>query len=112
MRILDVDQVAPGEAAELSPHLAEGETALAAFASPTGAILFTERRILLVLRENLLEEKVETSSWPWREVKRFAIQEGGGRIGLRIWLGDDDHPLHLRAQAGADLHALQRLLAE
>jgi hypothetical protein len=58
---------------------------------------------------------VETSSYPYREVRRFALQESAGGDGfrqLRIWLGDEDHPLHLRARMGTDLHSLQRLLAE
>jgi hypothetical protein len=58
---------------------------------------------------------VETNSYPYREVRHFALQESVGGDGfrqLRIWLGNEDHPLHLRARAGADLHALQRLLAE
>jgi hypothetical protein len=115
MRILDVDLSSPAEAGRLTPHLVEGEAVLAAFDSPTGAILFTDRRILLAQREHLLEAKIETSSYPYREVRRFSIQEGeagDSRSAIRIWLGDEAHPLHLRAQAGADLRPLQRLLAD
>jgi hypothetical protein len=115
MRIFDVEQATPAEARDFSEPLLPGEEVRAAFTSPTGTILFTERRILLVTREHLLEERVETSSYPYRELRRFALQEsadGNGFRQLRIWLGDEDHPLHLRARAGADLHALQRLLAE
>jgi hypothetical protein len=113
MRILDVDQVPPSQACTLTPHLAEGEEVLAAFVSPTGSILFAERRIVLVQREHLLEEKTETSSWPYREVRHFAIQEGsaGGRTAIKIWLGAEPQPLHLRAGPGTSLEGLQRLLA-
>lgn len=83
----------------------------AAFASAVGAVLFTDRRIVLVQREHLLEERVEATSWPWRELRRFALQEGaGGRAMLRIWLGEDPQPLHLRATAETDLRSLQSLL--
>jgi hypothetical protein len=112
MRILDVDLAPPSQAGSLSPHLVEGEAVHAAFASASGAVLFTDRRIILVQREHLLEEKVETTSWPWRGVRHFAIQESaGGRSTVRIWLGDEPQPLHLRANAGTDLQPLQRLLA-
>jgi Bacterial PH domain len=112
MRILDVQSATPAEAARLTDHLVEDETVRAAFAASTGAVLFTDRRILLVQREHLLEEKVETTSWPWRAVRHFAIQEGaGGRSTLRVWLGDEPQPLHLRAGPGTDLGPLQRLLA-
>ncbi|MFL6857971.1 MAG: PH domain-containing protein [Allosphingosinicella sp.] len=112
MRILDVDALSPRDAARLTPHLLEDEAVLAAFASPTGSVLFTARRILLVQHEHLLEPKVETSSYPYREVRRFAVQEAAGKSALRIWLGEEEHPLHLRAAPGTDLSGLQRLLAE
>jgi hypothetical protein len=114
MRILDVDAVTPREAASLTPHLVPGETIGAAFAASSGAVLFTDRRILLVQREHLLEEKMESSSWPWRSVRHFALTEttsGNGRPVLRIFIGDDAHPLHLRANPGADFSSLQSLLA-
>jgi hypothetical protein len=115
MRILDVDQASPSEAARLSPHLVEGESVHVGFVSPTGSILFTDRRILIVQREHLLEEKVETMSFPYREVRHFSILEsgsGGSRGAVKIWLGAEPQPLHLRANPGTDLTRLQRLLAE
>ena len=117
MRILDVDRVSAAEAARLTPHLTPGEEVLAAFSSATGAILFTDRRLLIVVREHLLEEKVETMSYPYREVRHFSILESGGsgaggRSAIRIWLGAEPQPLHLRSESGEQLHALQRLLAD
>lgn len=115
MRILDVDQVAPAEAPMHTGHLLAGELVHAAFVSTTGAILFTERRILIVQREHLLEERVETSSFPYREVKHFALLEGAagaGRTAIRIWLGAEPQPLHLRANCGTGFAALQQLLAD
>ena len=87
----------------------------AAFVAPTGAVLFTDRRILLAQREHLLEARIETSSWPYRSVRHFSIQEGeaaDSRAAVRIWLGEEAHPLHLRGNPGTDLRALQRLLAD
>ena len=112
MRILDVEPAAPSEAAGLTPHLAEGERVDAAFISATGTLLFTELRLLLVTREHLLEERTETTSWPYREVRHFAVQEiPDGRASLRIWLGDEAQPLHLRAHPGVDLGPVQQMLA-
>ena len=115
MRILDVDQVAPAEASTLTDQLVAEEPVLAAFRSATAAVLFTARRILLVTREALLVEKIETSSWPWRAVQHFSLTlaEGGeSKPALRIWLGTEPHPLHLRANPGTDFLPLQQLLAE
>jgi len=114
MRILDVDQ-APADAAPLSGHLVAGETVHAAYVAPTGSILFTDRRIVIAQREHLLEARIETSSWPYRTVHHFSIQEGEAaesRTAVRIWLGDEAHPLHLRGNPGTDLRALQHLLAD
>ena len=113
MRILDVEPARAAEAAAITAHLIDGEAVTAAFVSPTGAVLFTDRRILLVHREHLLEARLETSSYPYREVRHFGIQEGAdGRSAVKIWLGDETQPLHLRARPGTDLTALQRLLAD
>ena len=114
MRILDVDQVPLAEAPGLTRHLVEGERVAFAFVSPTGVILFTDLRILIILREHLLDERIETSSYPYREVRHFSINEGQGettRSTIRIWLGVEPQPLHLRANAGTELGGLQRMLA-
>ncbi|HEX6374957.1 MAG TPA: PH domain-containing protein [Allosphingosinicella sp.] len=115
MRILDVDQAPPAQAAALTDHLVPGEIVHAAFVAPTGAILFSDRRLLIVQREHLLEARIETSSWPYRAVRHFSIQEGEAaesRTTVRVWLGDEAQPLHLRANPGTDLRPLQRLLAD
>jgi hypothetical protein len=113
MRILDVDAVPAAEARRYTDHLVEGEAVGALFVSTTGTVMFTDRRILMLVREHLLEEKAETSSYPYREVRRFSIQEGSeSRANIRIWLGEEQHPLHLRANPGTELRSLQRLLAE
>lgn len=114
MRILDVDEVRPSEAPSLTEHLLQGETVHAAYRSGSAAVLFTDRRILLTRREALLDEKLETSSFSYRAVQHFSIQEGTGsesRTAIRIWLGAEPQPLHLRANPGTRLLSLQRLLA-
>jgi hypothetical protein len=114
MRILDVDAAAPADTAGVARFLVEGERVEAAFVSPTGTILFTDRRILLSQREHLLEERIETSSFPYREMRHFSLQEGQsaeGRSVLKIWLAAEPQPLHLRANGGALFQSLQRLLA-
>lgn len=115
MRIFDVDQIALNERAGATEHLLPDEQVRAAFRSATTTVLFTERRILTVQLHTLLSERLETSSYSYRSVRQFSILEsadGGGRSEIRIWLGADPQPLHLRANAGTELGALQRLLAE
>ena len=114
MRILDVDQVPPNQAPELTGHLVEGEQVHFAFVSATGLILFTSLRIMIVQREHLLDERLDTMSYPYREVRHFSLVEGTAastRSALRIWLGAEPQPLQLRANEGTELGPLQRLLA-
>jgi hypothetical protein len=113
MRILDVDAAPIREASRYTDHLITGEVVGALFVSTTGAVMFTDRRILLLFREHLLEERAETSSYPYREIRRFSIQEGvESKVQIRIWLGEEPQPLHLRANPGTELASLQRLLAD
>jgi hypothetical protein len=115
MRILDVEAVAPADAPALTPHLVKGEPVHAAFRSPSAAVLFTASRILLVERNALLDEKVETSSFSYRSMRQFSLSEASaaeGRVAVKIWLGADPQPLHLRAAgSSAELAALQLFLA-
>ena len=114
MRILDVEPVASADADRHTGHLVEGEAVRAAFRSPSASVLFTDRRIVLIQIETLLDEKVETSSFSYRAMRQFSLTEasgGEGRNALKIWLGAEPQPLHLRG-AGGMLGGLQRLLAE
>jgi hypothetical protein len=114
MRILDVDAIGAQEAAGLTEHLMSDETVQVAFRSPSAAVLFTAARILLVERNSLLDEKVETSSFSYRAMRQFSLAEASGesgRVGVKIWLGADPQPLHLRAGPGTDLRPLQQFLA-
>jgi hypothetical protein len=114
MRILDVDSVAVQESPAITEHLLPGETVYAAFRSPTAAVLFTAGRILLVERNALLGEKLETSSFSYRAMRQFALSEAsgdGGRVAIKVWLGADPQPLQLRAGGGTDLRPLQQFLA-
>jgi hypothetical protein len=114
MRILDVDAVSAGEAPSITEHLVPGEEVHAAFRSPTAAVLFTAARIVLVERNALLDEKVETSSFSYRAMRQFSVSEAsaqGARVAIKVWLGADPQPLHLRAGAGTDFRPLQQFLA-
>ena len=115
MRIFNVDSIAPAEGLRLSDQLLPDETVAEAFQSQTATILFTDRRIVTVQLQVLLAERSETSSYSYRGIRQFSLTqglEGESRSEIRIWLGPDPQPLHLRANSGTDLQPLHRLLAE
>jgi hypothetical protein len=114
MRIFNVDSSEGADRPDLSGQLLPDETVEASFRSQTSIILFTSRRIVTVQRQVLLEERVETSSFSYRSMKQFSLTQGSppeSRSEIRIWLGSDPQPLHLRANEGTDLAPLHRLLA-
>jgi hypothetical protein len=115
MRIFDVDTIAPADGGSATDHLLPGEVVEEAFRAATTTILFTDRRIVTVQLHVLLSERLETSSFSYRTMRQFSVLEAAppqSRSEVRIWLGSDAHPLHLRANEGTDLAPLQRLLAE
>jgi hypothetical protein len=115
MRIFNVDAIDPADVPGFADQLLPGENVRAAFASETTTILFTDRRIVTIQLQVLLTERLETSSFSWRAMRQFSMLQGSApesRSEVRIWLGADPQPLHLRAGEGTDLTALHRLLVE
>ena len=114
MRIMDVEWIAAADREALADRLLPGEVLHEAFRASSGTILFTDRRIVTVQRQVLLAERTETTSFSYAALRQFSILEGAPpetRAELRIWIGSDPNPLHLRSNAGADLFRLQQLLA-
>lgn len=114
MRIFNVDSVAVAEARGITDQLLPDEIVEQAFRTPNSSILFTDRRIVTILVQNLLTERLETSSYSYRAMQQFSMVQGSppeGRSEVRIWLGTDPQPLHLRANDGTDLGPLHGLLA-
>ena len=114
MRIMDVHQVAAEERQGLTDRLLPDERIHEAFRATSTAVLFTDRRIVTIQRNTLLSERVETTSFSYRAVRQFSVLEGTpeeSRSELKIWLGADPQPLHLRAVGTTDLAPLQLFLA-
>lgn len=114
MRIMDVEWIGPADRRDLADRLLAGEVIHEAFRASAATILFTDKRIVTVQRQVLLTERIETTSFPYGALRQFSILEGAPpetRAELRIWIGADPNPLHLRANEGADLNRLQQLLA-
>ena len=114
MRTFDVAPLAVDSFDNLSGHLLAGERIEAAFRGETTTILFTDRRIVTVQIQVVLNERIETTSISYRAIRQFALNraaDGGGRSEFRLVL-EGDAPLHLRADPGTDFGPLQTLLAE
>ncbi len=115
MRIFDVDAIDPQDPAALSNQLLPGEVVHQAFKATSTTILFTERRIMTAQLHTLLNERLETSSYSYGAMRQFSALQGApgeSRSEVKIWIGADAQPLHLRANAGTDFTPLQQLLAQ
>jgi len=115
LRTFDVAPLDPADYADYSGHLLEGERVEAAFRGETTTVLFTDRRIVTVQIQIVINERIETTTISYRAVRQFALNraaDGGGRSEFRILLDSDAHPLHLRADPGTDFGPLQTLLAQ
>ena len=115
MRIFDVDSLDIADQESVRDQLLPDEQVLAAFKATATTILFTDRRILTMQLHMLLSERLETSSFSYRSMRQFSMLQGTSgesRSEVRIWIGSDTQPLHLRANPGTNFDPLRRLLAE
>lgn len=115
MRIISVEAIAPSQRHELAGELLPGEEVLEAFRASTGAVLFTDRRILEVRREVVLFERLRTTSYSYRAMRSFSALAGDpNECGdeMILMLGAEADSLHLRAGSGTSFKPLERLLAE
>ena len=111
---MDVDHIEPRDRGGVTNRLLPDEQVHEAFRSTSMAILFTDRRIITIQRNTLLTERIETTSFSYRSIRQFSVLEGTPeeqRSELKIWLGAEPQPIHLRAHGGTDLAPLQHLLA-
>ena len=112
---MSVEAVAPTDGAGLAGELLPGETVLEAYRATTGAVLFTDRRILVIRHESVLFERRRTTSYSYRALHHFSALEGDpAECGdeMILWLGNEADSLHLRAGAETRFKMLERLLAE
>jgi hypothetical protein len=114
LRTFDVAALAPEDFGGFREHLLAGERPALGYRGETTTILFTDRRIVLVQLQVLINERIETISISYRAVRQFSLNRpvsGDGRSEFRILIESEQHPLHLRAAPGTDFAPLQELLA-
>jgi hypothetical protein len=78
-------------------------------------ILFTDWRLLLVVKDRLGSKKVEYTSIPYRAVVRFTV-EAVGMLDLdaevRIWTSSQDDPIRLQFSRAVNVYDFQVKLAK
>jgi hypothetical protein len=106
-----VDPVAAAQ--EYGRLLAQGEQVHAAYVLVRDALLFTDRRLILVDKQGLTGRKVQYHSVPYRAVTHFSVETAGTfdlDAELTIWLSGG-HGIVKQFGRGVDVYEVQALLA-
>ncbi|MBF6413624.1 PH domain-containing protein [Nocardia cyriacigeorgica] len=108
-------RIDPGQAQqEYAKLLGNGEQIYAAFLLIRDAILFTNRRLILVDKQGMSGRKVSYHSIPYRSITHFSV-ETAGTFGLdaelAIWIAGSPTPLHKKFNRQVDIYEVQGLLS-
>ncbi|HEX8520243.1 MAG TPA: PH domain-containing protein [Pseudonocardia sp.] len=110
----NASRVDPTAAAqEYGRLLAQGEQVYAAYVLVRDAILFTDRRLILVDKQGVTGRKVEYHSVPYRAVTHFSVETAGTfdlDAELTIWISGGQS-IARQFGKGVDVYEVQALLA-
>jgi hypothetical protein len=102
-------------AREYGRLLGQGEQVLAAYALVRDAILFTDRRLVLVDKQGMTGRKVEYHTVPYRSITQFSVETAGTfdlDAELKIWVSSGGAPISKQFGKGVDVYEVQALLAQ
>ena len=99
---------------EFARILANSERVERAYVVVRDAMLFTDRRLILVDKQGATGRKVEYHSLPYRAITHFSIETVGHfdlEAELRIWVSGRPEPFATTFNARLDIYAVQAVLA-
>lgn len=107
--------VDPGRAQqEYGRLLGNGEQIYAAYILVRDAMLFTNRRLILVDKQGLSGRKVSYHSVPYRSITHFAVETAGTfdmDAELVIWISGAGEPLQKKFNRQVDIYEVQGILS-
>lgn len=108
-------RIDPGQAQqEYAKLLGNGEQIYAAFLLIRDAILFTNRRLILVDKQGMSGRKVSYHSIPYRSITHFSVETARHlrpRCRTRHLDRRQPHPLHKKFNRQVDIYEVQGLLS-
>ncbi|MGN2641876.1 PH domain-containing protein [Nocardia takedensis] len=99
---------------EYARLLGNGEQIYAAYLLVRDAMLFTNRRLVLVDKQGISGRKVSYHSIPYRAITHFAVETAGTfdlDAELMIWLAGTDVPIQKRFNRQVDIYEVQGILS-
>ena len=110
----NASRVDPATAArEYGRLLAGGEPVFAAYVLVRDAILFTDRRLILIDKQGVTGRKTSYHTLPYRSITHFSIETAGTfdlDAELRIWMSGGGGPIAVQFGKGVDVYEVQALL--
>jgi hypothetical protein len=106
-----IDPRAAGQ--EYGRLLSHGEQVHAAYQLVRDALLFTDRRLILVDKQGVTGRKVEYHSVPYRSITHFSVETAGTfdlDAELKIWLSGAHEPIAKQFGKSVDVYEVQALL--
>ena len=112
-----------GNAAEVEPSkmqaefgqiLGAGEQVEKAYVLIRDAMLFTNRRLVLVDKQGVTGSKVEYHSLPYRAITHFSVETAGHfdlDAELKIWVSGRAEPFAQQFKKGLSIYTVQAVLA-
>lgn len=111
----NASRVDPAAAArEYSRLLTDGEAVNAAYILVRDAVLFTDRRLILVDKQGMTGRKIEYHTLPYRSIAHFSVETAGTfdlDAELKIWMSGGGGPISAQFGKGVDVYEVQALLA-
>ena len=108
-------EVEPGKMqAEFAQVLGPGEQVERAYVLIRDAMLFTNRRLILVDKQGMTGSKIEYHSIPYRAVTHFSVETAGHLdldAELRIWISGRAEPFAQQFRKGLSIYSVQAVLA-
>ncbi|MEV6772829.1 PH domain-containing protein [Nocardia sp. NPDC051030] len=108
-------RIDPGGAQqEYGRLLGHGETVHAAYLLVRDAILFTDRRLIMVDKQGLTGRKVSYHSVPYRAITHFSVETAGTfdlDAELMIWVSGSHEPIQKRFNRQVDIYEVQGILS-
>ena len=99
---------------EFARVLSEGEQVEKAYVLVRDAMLFTNRRLILVDKQGMTGSKVEYHSLPYRAITHFSVETAGHfdlDAELKIWVSGRADPFSTSFNKRLDIYLVQAVLA-
>lgn len=111
----NASRVDPANAArEYARLLVSGEQVQAAYVLVRDAVLFTDRRLILIDKQGVTGRKIEYHTLPYRSITHFSVETAGTfdlDAELKIWMSGGGGPICAQFGKGVDVYEVQALLA-